>query len=981
MVADDRQFQGLVKVEVRFARFRLKILCFSDQQSLMASSSGDDFVILVCTNLNPIEVEAEKDREILISTDDIQSWDLVTILRYQTVRIRAYRNRLTEQSSYFHGLLGGSFSESSLDNIVVQWNLETFLNILQCIYGCPLNVALNNFLPLFEGALYFGVEMLLEKCRAWFSEVFLSKNSGPPQIQCDDLIHMWNFGLENANDFVPELCARYLARNFMWAMSNRDFVNIPFNLLFECVKHPCLTVDSEMHLSDALLVWLDANTEQMDCSIRTKENLTGILKEIRISILPLWFAAGKRRSCYFSKLADESVDSILRLVKIPPTGLINALGDVDLNHLRIRLTEYSEEKGYIFFTPVLNETHLREGERRKKVDFSSCPQVTSAILLLSVLHSSHSMDSTLRKIIKKYLINLEHPDKDHWRISECLPPTLSFEALQEVNISKCHRLHLEYAIECFSRSFPSLKTIKAAYLLSIKTTSFIKLVHKCPLVSEVDLSVDISPIIPTQVSVLSSNLALPLVSNKCWDVTSCYHSGTSLSNITYLTIEGRTDICDSDLEFISKYCVSLGYLNIKGCIAVTDVGISNVICRCIELHSIVVCDTSFGMNSILALCSAAPKFGNSTGHFGKRASNLQKLHMGCCKGVDETSLIELMSQTAMLKSLCLSDTHLVDEALYNFSGSSLELLDVSNTMISGAALAHIIRGNSGLKHLHARGCKYLFQQGSYIGGTEFSFSHPCKDLFFELGRTCKLEGIALGWGFSNFSLEALKPAIISLKSIAVGLGGTLGEDALRLLPTTCPMLEFVILHFQVISDSIMDRIMTSLKQLRALSLCYCLGDMSISSFKFSLPNLRKLRLDRVTPWMTNDDLVILIQHFANLVELSLLGCTLLNADSQLIISQGWPGLISIHLEGPGIPRNFILDASEKMPMLRKISLDMCDARDGDFDIPDYVNRYFLSSVTLARCLSEARRQPVHKKSLVLVWNSNNVIRTVVKERL
>ncbi|KAJ0028168.1 hypothetical protein Pint_35916 [Pistacia integerrima] len=126
--------------------------------------------------------------------------------------------------------------------------------------------------------------------------------------------------------------------------------------------------------------------------------------------------------------------------------------------------------------------------------------------------------------------------------------------------------------------------------------------------------------------------------------------------------------------------------------------------------------------------------------------------------------------------------------------------------------------------------------------------------------------------------------------------------------------------------------------------------------------------------------------------------------------------------GPGIPRNFILDASEKMPMLRKISLDMCDARDGDFGIPDlrigdnnfttsswlmfsnlfhpsrvlvipfsqnetsleansYVNRYFLSSVTLARCLSEARRQPVHKKSLVLVWNSNNVIRTVVKERL
>lgn len=123
-------------------------LCLSDQKSLMASNSDDDFVILVCANLNPIEVEVAYDREILISTEDIQSWNLVAILRYQTVRIQAYRNRpvtftshlvflgldvqdlyiliifwiylwiklfclcvcrVTEQSSYFHGLLRGSF--------------------------------------------------------------------------------------------------------------------------------------------------------------------------------------------------------------------------------------------------------------------------------------------------------------------------------------------------------------------------------------------------------------------------------------------------------------------------------------------------------------------------------------------------------------------------------------------------------------------------------------------------------------------------------------------------------------------------------------------------------------------------------------------------------------------------------------------------------------------------------------------------------
>lgn len=51
-------------------------------------------------------------------------------------------------------------------------------------------------------------------------------------------------------------------------------------------------------------------------------------------------------------------------------------------------------------------------------------------------------------------------------------------------------------------------------------------------------------------------------------------------------------------------------------------------------------------------------------------------------GVDETSLLKLMSQMQKLKSLCLSDTHLSDGALYSFRGSSLEVLDISNTMVS-----------------------------------------------------------------------------------------------------------------------------------------------------------------------------------------------------------------------------------------------------------------------------------------------------------
>lgn len=50
-------------------------------------------------------------------------------------------------------------------------------------------------------------------------------------------------------------------------------------------------------------------------------------------------------------------------------------------------------------------------------------------------------------------------------------------------------------------------------------------------------------------------------------------------------------------------------------------------------------------------------------------------------GVSKSSLMELMSQTQVLKSLCLRGTDLIDQALYNFVGSSLEMLDISNTKV------------------------------------------------------------------------------------------------------------------------------------------------------------------------------------------------------------------------------------------------------------------------------------------------------------
>lgn len=53
-----------------------------------------------------------------------------------------------------------------------------------------------------------------------------------------------------------------------------------------------------------------------------------------------------------------------------------------------------------------------------------------------------------------------------------------------------------------------------------------------------------------------------------------------------------------------------------------------------------------------------------------------------CSGVEQPSLLKIMSQMQKLKTLCLRDTNLDDAALYKFGGSSLEVLDVSNTKVN-----------------------------------------------------------------------------------------------------------------------------------------------------------------------------------------------------------------------------------------------------------------------------------------------------------
>ncbi|KAG1369638.1 hypothetical protein COCNU_15G000040 [Cocos nucifera] len=516
------------------------------------------------------------------------------------------------------------FCESSLNYVSIQWNIETVINILQFTHGSSLGITSSNFIPLLEGALFFGVETLLLECETWFCKITSERGLSSRQISLGTIIEIWNFSLEHGQ--------------------------------FD---------------SDSFTV-----------------HVFGYMELVNLN---LW---------------------------------------------------------HVFI---------------KKIILSGCAHITEAFLFLAVLPSD--LDATLRKTILSAFTGLDHHTADHYRNLMKSIKMLSFEAVHEIDISKCSKVHSSAAVIWLHLALPSLRTLKASHCLQFKLEDLYCLIQKCPLIAEVDLTVDVSSVIPTKVSVLSASAERYQLSDcrPCKMLEKILLPNSEnltlrnpvLSNISKLTLEGRNDLNDLDLLKISALSDSLSYLNIKGCTLVTDAGISKLLCKCFKILSLILSYTSFGINSILTLCSGRvlpdgfPEIHHNHKYSNTMAFRLQQLDIGGCKGVDQISMLQLMNCTYMLKCLSLRETSLVDDVLYNFMGSSLESIDVSETMVSMQALTSVIRQNPGVRILKATGCRNLHQpkcdDWMLTGGASF------EDLLCELNS----QGIICsGWpGLTYIHLE------------------------------------------------------------------------------------------------------------------------------------------------------------------------------------------------------------------------------------
>lgn len=811
-------------------------------------------------------------------------------------------------------------------------------------------------------------------------------------VPLDFIIEAWCFARRHGVTFVEDVCPGYLAQNFVQVISSRSFAHIPYDLLCSTIESPHLTVDSEKQLCEAILSWGSAIRQPCEESVsNSADNQLFLLSKVRVCLLPLGFAAGTKRNCF--EFGNNAVCTILNLLKDSLQTLLYTVTDDNLDSYRIRLTEYS-----------------------KKIVLSGCPQLTTQFLYISTLPAD--LDAAFKRTI----------------VSDGLmtkAKTLSFGNVRIMDLSKCPNVHFDAATLWMKFAFPELRTFIASYCVLVRFEDLQYLLLRCPWINEIDLSIDTSVILSKH-SIISSRSEARRDVNQ--NLSSYYMQsglyGTPVnpvfSNISKLILEGRNDITDMNLWKISMLKRSLCYINIKHCTQLTDDGISALLLNCRKMHSMVLSYTSFGNHSIQALCSSDPSDSfpyHKDEHAHVMAFRLQELHLEGCGGITCAAMSQLVSNMNIVKSLCLRETSLGDGALCNFVGSSLECLDISETVVSMVSLAPLIRRNCNLSCLKTAGCRnLLFEQGEVqsMSGNKYG------RFLQEITSTLYLEDVEMGWAFCPIRIDELIPSFSKVRRMTVGLGTTLPENILQALPEICPFLESLVLRFQVISDGVVRNLLQSSTKLQVLCLHYCLGSLTSFSFQTMAPALRILRLQWVTPWMTNDDMTILTRN-CNLVELALSGCKLLDSSSQEIISSGWPNLTCLHLEecgqitvdgissilhckaledvllrhtGRGIGRTIITDAIRELPLLRKLALDLCDASEGGFDTPNYPEGKMMRSVRMSRCKKSAAARSCfgeaspsssssnsnskavqHRETIVLEWSSRQLTTTVVEERI
>ena len=168
----------------------------------------------------------------------------------------------------------------------------------------------------------------------------------------------------------------------------------------------------------------------------------------------------------------------------------------------------------------------------------------------------------------------------------------------------------------------------------------------------------------------------------------------NLLNLKFLDVSGCTNVVDSSLEFISKYCLHLQSLNLSGCENITDSGLIHLIHSHPDFHELNLTRCkNLSDSSIIILA--------------KKWMKLKKLSLNSCIQISDQSIIELTKYSRKLSELDISfcdkvSDHSVKEFSIGFpSLQSLSLEELSQVTSTSLIL---LAGCSNLFTLNVAYC-------------------------------------------------------------------------------------------------------------------------------------------------------------------------------------------------------------------------------------------------------------------------------------
>ncbi|KAE8574724.1 hypothetical protein XENTR_v10003552 [Xenopus tropicalis] len=172
----------------------------------------------------------------------------------------AHRSVLAAATDYFAPLLSGQFEESRSGRVDMKWSsepgpdLETVEAVIQYMYTGQIRVCTGNVHDVLDLSDRFLLLRLKEFCGE-----FLKKNLSLSNcVAIHSLAHMYSLTQ------LALKSAEMIRRNFFMVIQDDEFYTLPFHLVRDWLSDPEITVDSEEILFEAVLKWVQRNSEERE---------------------------------------------------------------------------------------------------------------------------------------------------------------------------------------------------------------------------------------------------------------------------------------------------------------------------------------------------------------------------------------------------------------------------------------------------------------------------------------------------------------------------------------------------------------------------------------------------------------------------------------------------------------------------------------------------------------------------------------------